>query len=195
MTTTTTPKTSKRKDTRNLEWRSNNVGSKLLQKMGWKEGQAVGKRQRTTATSSSSDDNSGNETAPSDNNNYSSSEGIRVFKRQDGLGLGAAADGILAAENHHHVQHFSALLSQLKQEHGSDNDDKKSKKKKKKKSKTSKVILLTNKSTHAKVRQAKFQSKTSEDMKCIFGDVADFPVLGASGKKRKEKKSKKSKSS
>ena len=83
-------------DTRNLQWRSGNVGSKLLQKMGWKEGQGVGKRQRNEETSS---------------------EGLRVHLRPDELGIGAQRQSIYNTEDHGHVQSFAAVLSKLNQEH------------------------------------------------------------------------------
>lgn len=52
-------------DNRNLEWKSNNVGAAMLQKMGWKEGQGIGRRSKSGTTA------------------------LRALKRQEGLGLGA----------------------------------------------------------------------------------------------------------
>ena len=40
-----------RVDTRNLEWKNNNVGSKLLSAMGWTDGTKVGKRARMMMSS------------------------------------------------------------------------------------------------------------------------------------------------
>lgn len=150
-------------DSRNLEWKSNNVGSKLLAKMGWKDGQAVGKRQKEGEAVTS--------------------EGIRIKRRADGLGLGAST--VVATNNSNHVGDFSSLLENLKSEH-------KSTEKKKKKKKKS-VMLPTNKSTHHKVRAAKFQEKTQEDLKSIFAVAggADFPVTAATTSESKaESKSK-----
>lgn len=146
-------------DTRNLEWKNSNVGAKLLQKMGWKEGQAVGRRQ--------------------DNTTNTSSEGLRLLKRNEGLGIGASSTTV--NNNHHPVEHFSSLLVQLNNEHTS------SRRRNKKKRQT---VLPTNKTTHHKVRQAKFQSKSQEDLKSIFGGV-EFPVVvdGSSEKTSKKRKS------
>lgn len=144
--------------------------------MGWQEGQAVGKRQRTSTTKT--------------NSATVSSEGLRVVKRADGLGLGAKHSSafMVSAENHP-VDSFASLLQKLKQEHASSEKQegkirRSSKKKKKNKSssassssdgdsqaKTSQktvAVLPTNRLTHARVRQAKFQEKSAEDMKCIF---------------------------
>jgi len=149
-------------DTRNLQWRSGNVGSKLLQKMGWKEGQGVGKRQRNEETSS---------------------EGLRVHLRPDELGIGAQRQSIYNTEDHGHVQNFAAVLSKLNQEH---NQISKSNSKKRKT-----TAHATNRQTHAKVRKAKFEEKTEEDMKCIFaGTVVDFPKLVSSKDEKKEKRKK-----
>jgi hypothetical protein len=149
-------------DTRNLAWLENNVGAKLLGKMGWKEGQGVGRQRRNNKDDDNDDDQA-----------VVCSEGIRVQKRQDGLGLGAKH--ILHMETSH-TQDFHHLLQELKQHHGS-GDESSNKRKKKRKSKT--TVLPTNKTTHHKVRHAKFQKKSSEDLKCIFGGTIDFPVLAA----------------
>ena len=181
-----------KEDTRNTAWRSNNVGSRLLQKMGWKDGQAVGKRQQEQQTGAESVKVSG--------------EGLRVIKRQDGLGLGAQQTGLLApSAQPHHVQQFSDVLSNLQQSHKS--SSRRSKKKRAAASSAAAaaaaVILPTNKSTHQQVRQAKFSEKTDEDMKCIFGGgLPDFPVIATTDdidgdkkpqNKKKKKKRKKSK--
>ena len=186
----------KREDTRNLAWRADNVGSKLLQRMGWKDGQAVGKRQRNLDSSFVNNNEDGEAVV--------SSEGIRVVKRKDGLGLGAQSSNLYNAEQHHHVGHFSNLLSELQKHHGGYSSTKK-KKKKSSSSKTSPLTLPTNKSTHHKIRQAKFVEKSEHDMKCIFGGSIDFPVFAVaedtasnnnvkeSSKKRKKDKTDKEK--
>lgn len=167
-----------RVDTRNLEWKDNNLGSKLLQKMGWKDGQAVGKRQRR-----SDGDNPGGGIA--------TSEGLRVVKRQDGLGIGAPTAAILASQNHHHVDSFAALLADLKQQQQQqqqdserDEDDPNKKKTKKKlKKRKSPINLPKNRITHHKVRQSKFQERSMEDMKCIFAGASSLVVESAKPKK------------
>jgi len=156
-------------DTRNLQWKTNNRGSKLLQKMGWKEGQAVGKRRRREEAQ---EKQQGATTATT---TTTSTEGLRVVKRQVGLGIGAESRP-LAAKELAQVQNFSSLLAQLQEEHGTSSSKKKKKKKTKKK-----TTLPTNKLTNSRVRQAKFDKKSAEDMKCIFGGggglTGDFPVL------------------
>jgi hypothetical protein len=152
-------------DTRNLDWRSNNVGAKLLEKMGWKEGQGVGKRQR-------------NETV--------SSEGLRIRKRAIGLGIGAvhAQHDSTAAP----VDSFASLLASLKAEHSSAVDDDVPQKKKKRK----KTITLSGKATHQKTRDAKFKAKSADDMKGIFaGGAFVYEEEVPSKKKKKQKKEKK----
>jgi hypothetical protein len=158
-------------DARNLEWRNNNIGAKLLEKMGWKDGQAVGRRSTEATTVSS--------------------EGLRIQKRQTGLGLGAAhVTAAVASENH--VQAFSDLLAELNSTTtAADDNNKKSKPKKKRKSQ-----LPTNKTTHHKIRKAKFQTRSQEDFKCIFAgtttvaEVADDKPtnLQATTNKKKSKK-------
>jgi len=187
-------------DQRNLEWKSDNVGSKLLAKMGWREGQAVGKRQREQGATVTS-------------------QGLRAMKRREGLGLGAAASAALSKNQRdpQHVGDFGLVLAALREEHGTTSSSSKeqqagSKKKSKRRSSfTTAAVLPTNKSTHAAVRQAKFQEKSADDLKCIFaGAVLDYPKIrvgseedekpsGGSDKKRKsrsdkdKKKKKKSK--
>jgi G-patch domain len=192
-------------DRRNLDWKTNNVGSKLLAKMGWKDGQGVGKRCR--------DD---------DEKQMISTEGIRVKRRQTNLGLGATTNhtailGTVSGSNH--AEDFAMALVEFQKIHGvgpgtssggngndvndKNNDDdgamtsqKKQEDKKKKKSKDKKknkekkkenakdkdqnkkkkkdlIVLPTNKITHSAIRQAKFQAKTRDDLKCIFAGSAE----------------------
>lgn len=172
--TTLTSTRQVRPDTRNLEWKNNNIGSKLLNSMGWKDGMAVGKNKKTTTI------------VEEENNNQQqsdfSTEGIRVTKRQDGLGLGATSNVIGEVSNrHNHVADFASILSSLQQHHPVNNNNEESndlKKKKKKRKKnndsnnelTSKSIQYsTNRMTNMKVRRSKFTPKSEHDMKCIFG--------------------------
>jgi G-patch domain len=184
-------------DKRNLEWKSNNVGSRLLSKMGWKDGQAVGKRQREKGLEIHG-------------------EGLRVVRRQEGLGIGAASQAgafARASSATQHVQEFATLLESLQRDHptaiSKTDDDSDGNQRRRKKIKTlsssgttrrSPVALPTNKMTNAKVRNAKFQEKSEHDMKCIFGGAHPFPVVFEhnnttveSDEKRKQKKESKKK--
>ena len=160
-------------DNRNIEWRKNNVGSKMLEKMGWKEGEGIGKRGNANANA------------------------LRAIKRQDGLGLGAK----MASEggNSESTNHFSSVLAKLQVHHGSETSsstskkdgkkskkDKKSSKKVSKKRSSSSLSLPQNKvvAGHAeKRRKAKFGSKSQEDLACIFGNTEvafeSVPAVGA----------------
>ena len=142
-----------KEDNRNKEWRANNVGSKLLQKMGWKEGEGVGKRNKSNTTS------------------------LRALKRQEGLGLGAKKDS--EGGNSESANHFASVLANLQAHHNptttttTTTTKDKPPKKKKSKTKKQKLTLPQNKVTagHArKMRQAKFGKKSAEDMACIFGN-------------------------
>lgn len=151
-------------DTRNLQWRQNNKGNTLLQKMGWKQGEALGSKR---LQKEGGDSHNG--------------EGLKISKRKEGLGLGA--DPIVQnVESTSHAS-FTQLLNTLKQEHGGSADagsSKKrkqkedgatssSKKSKKKSRKEKETVFATNKITNARVRQSKFAAKSAQDMACIFG--------------------------
>ena len=153
-------------DTRNLEWKDNNVGSKLLQKMGWKDGQGIGKRRLLNKAESDV-----------------SSEGLRVRRRADGLGLGASSNAA-AQSSISHAADFVHVLQALQEEHAPAAQS--SKKRKKKKGGV--VAMPTNKLTNAKVRQAKFQEKTEEDMKCIFAGADIFAAISAETGEKKRKR-------
>lgn len=213
-------------DNRNLHWKQNNVGSTMLQKMGWKQGEAIGSKQRQQNNNGS--EGGGGEV---------SGEGLKITKRPDGLGLGAAN----TKAYHHHPgstshESLSQVLQALQKEHpasvgsggkkkrkkdstalkkeGNDansnsdkaddpdniNDNNKEEAKKKKKEKASQnketILFAANKITHSRVRQAKFASKTAEDMACIFGkeysskEIADqtLSMVQTERKLRKEKR-------
>jgi hypothetical protein len=80
-----------KEDNRNLEWRKSNVGSTLLQKMGWKEGEGVGKRAKSSTTA------------------------LRAFKRQEGLGLGAKMNSEGGPSES--TNHFASVLANLQVHH------------------------------------------------------------------------------
>ncbi len=188
-------------DNRNMAWRKSNVGSKLLSKMGWSDGQAVGKRQRRATVLASETNNS--EEAPTaksvqNSDTACSGEGLRVMKRQDGLGIGATAASSAysnASNAVQHVQDYVNVLALLQQPKKEDKSEKK--KKEKKKRKRSKEESLTNVETapatntkllsksissnstmtNPKIRKAKFQQKTSDDYKGIFGSFYSDDII------------------
>lgn len=150
-------------DTRNLEWKNNNVGSKLLAAMGWKDGMAVGKRARTTSTAPMNGNNvnvvgdgamndavatASNSTVGNDDAELQSTlagqhstEGLRIVKRKDGLGIGADSFPLReASSRHNHVADFATVLSSLQHHHSnnSNDDDSTTKKQKKDKKKVKK---------------------------------------------------------
>jgi len=148
-------------DKRNTEWRDNNIGSKLLGKMGWKEGSGIGLRNKNVTA-------------------------LRAVKRQVGLGIGAKRQS--EAGPSESTGTFAAVLANLKSHHGgnSDEDEDDEKKKKKKKSKKDKkkkkknqskkggLMLPQNKvlAGHSrKMREAKFGTKSQHDLACIFGNT------------------------
>lgn len=131
-------------DSRNLEWRKSNVGSALLQKMGWKEGQAIGKRSKTGTSA------------------------LRALRRQEGLGLGAKVES--QGGESERSDHFSSVLQNLQETHGTPSK----RKQVTQSSDGQKLFLAQNRviAGHAqKVRKAKFGAKSAEDMACIFGST------------------------
>jgi hypothetical protein len=177
-------------DTRNMAWRSSNVGSKLLSKMGWSDGQAVGKRQRSSLTTNTivvtENDNDTSRVTTSTFN----SEGLRVMKRQDGLGLGATAVSAAytnATNSIQHVQDYVNVLASLqpitqpKKEKKRKRGNKEEKLSKNKKDNASTSATTThvsrNKITHAAIRKAKFQEKSADDFKCIFGSFHSDDII------------------
>lgn len=142
-------------DTRNLEWRKSNVGATLLQKMGWKEGQGIGKRS-TSGTSA-----------------------LRALRRQDGLGLGAKIDSQGGGDSER-SDHFSSVLQKLQSQHSTSFETDSSEKKKKKRKETQALILAQNRvnAGHSrKLRESKFGARSAEDMAAIFGNREFQAVL------------------
>ena len=144
-------------DKRNTEWRDNNIGSKLLGKMGWKEGSGIGLRNKNVTA-------------------------LRAVKRQVGLGIGAKRQS--EAGPSESTGTFAAVLANLQSHHGGNSEDdddndkkkksKKDRKKMKKKSKKGGLMLPQNKvlAGHSrKMREAKFGTKSQHDLACIFGNT------------------------
>ncbi|CAB9507831.1 expressed unknown protein [Seminavis robusta] len=192
-------------DTRNLHWRQNNKGSALLQKLGWKEGQALGSKHRRAQEQDGVEEVSG--------------EGLKVVKRKEGLGLGASALPAATQSTSHDT--FCALLKNLKKEHSATGSQRSSSKKRKKKSssissstlsddngttveekpkkkskkkskKKKETVFASNRITNGRVRQSKFAQKSEADMACIFGkDFSSAEIADQTHQTRKEKKKKK----
>lgn len=183
--------------------------------MGWTDGTKVGKRARmmmssTTTTTEEEKHNSSGGTAVVD---AAASEGLWITKRQDGLGIGAEGNALReASSRYNHVGDFANVLASLQQhsDGSTSSSTKKKKRKREKEGKSSSIVkeasirsVATNRMTHAKVRKAKFASKSEEDMKCIFAGatpIVDVPTTTESKpkkdkKKKKEKKNKEKKSS
>jgi G-patch domain len=227
-------------DTRNMTWRQSNVGSKLLSKMGWSEGQALGKRQRRLRHPPPQEEekaavagavievDTSKYSSPTDSPTtpYCNGEGLRMVKRPDQLGLGATAASSIYARTTNAIQHVSDYVQILESlqpisttttsRHRTTMKPTKKKKKRLLDGSTkirppkqqqqqqqhnetgsvlSSSVLLppptatattatttstndtshhhhwpkSNIRTHAKIRQSKFQTKSSEDYKCIFG--------------------------
>jgi len=118
-------------DTRNLRWKENNKGSTLLQKMGWKQGMALGSKRRKSLEGDSNDKDEG-----------CTGEGLKIVKRPDGLGLGMTRDETFQL-GELQTGSFVDVLKKLQQEHGpnsaASNDSNSNKNSKKKKSKKRKL--------------------------------------------------------
>jgi hypothetical protein len=128
---TTNSSNSSTVDTRNMTWRQSNVGSKLLNKMGWSEGQALGKRQRrlrhpppveegaaaTAATAGAAIEvDASKYSLPPDSPTtpyFCNGEGLRMVKRPDQLGLGATAASSIYARTTNAIQHVSEYVQIL----------------------------------------------------------------------------------
>jgi len=139
-------------DKRNQEWRKSNIGSKLLGKMGWKEGDGIGKRNVNTVA-------------------------LRAVKRQEGLGIGAKRQ--TEGGPSESTGTFASVLANLQAVHAvpkpkSKKEAKKLAKKAAKRAAKKKLSLPQNKvvAGHArKMRAAKFGAKSAEELACIFGNT------------------------
>lgn len=179
-------------DSRNAQWKNGNKGASLLKKMGWSEGDGLGRQKQGTSVA------------------------LRAVKRsEETLGIGAStADTHGTAGWNDTSNSFASVLNNLQQHHGdssassSDDDDTKRRKKKSKKKKKKSLTLARNKVTagHSKkMREAKcLKNKSDADMAAIFGTKVPPPVSekkkkrsrqDSDDKKKKKKKSKKSESS
>jgi hypothetical protein len=206
-------------DQRNLHWKSSNIGAKLLGKMGWKDGQAVGKMRRRldeTDAAAAGDRTTAPAAAAAAVGRHVSSEGLRIARRAEGLGVGAeraarAPSAVHGGSGDVH-RDFASVLARLNNGAGDGDGDssssrqriregkRKKKQKKQAQQQPTSISLPTNKTTCHKVRRAKFQEKTEEDMRCIFGStslalppvvVSDHSSSGGGDGSRKRRKSKK----
>jgi len=177
---------SDRTDHRNAGWKANNIGSKMLSKMGWSEGEGLGRRNQGTSVH------------------------LRAVRRlDDSLGIGATTDHTGTDGWSQTTDGFLSVLKGLQKEHAvptaADDDDddddattekKKRAKKRNKMKKRTTLVLAKNKVTagHArKMRDAKdLSTKSDHDMAAIFGGTAfAFDSIHEHDKKKKKKKTKK----
>jgi Pin2-interacting protein X1 len=165
-------------DTRNGEWKKDNKGSTLLKKMGWSEGEGLGKNRQGTAVA------------------------LRAVKRADSLGIGASTtdmQGVSGWEST--TDGFASVLKGLKQHHGSNSSssssdasdgNNKKKNKKRKTMKSNELVLARNKVTagHSrKMREAKcLKNKSDYDMAAIFGTKLQTNSKEGEGKKNMKKR-------
>jgi G-patch domain len=152
-------------DSRNVDWSKNSIGSKLLLKMGWKEGTGLGRDSQGTALA------------------------LRAVRKSNEAGIGAKDADITGNDGWNQTTDtFASVLKNLKSQHSSlsDETDTNTDKKKKKKKK---LVLAVNKVTagHSrKMREAKdLTNKSQYDMAAIFGNSLPTTV-----KKQKRKRSK-----
>ena len=154
-------------DSRNGEWKNGNKGASLLKKMGWTEGQGLGRDQQGTSVA------------------------LRAVKRsEETLGIGASSADTHGSSGWSETSDsFASVLSNLQQQHKNDSSGSEYDETKKSKKKTKKLILARNKVTagHAqKMREAKcLKNKSAEDMAAIFG--SKHVPKEESNKKKKEK--------
>jgi G-patch domain len=136
-------------DNRNVEWAKGNKGSMLLQKMGWKEGDGIGKRTNKNTTA------------------------LRALKRKESLGLGASIQ--TEGGNSETTGHFASVLENLKAAHAktSKSTGKLSEKK------NAKLTLAQNRCNagRKKIRESKFSEMSPDDMAAVFGNRDFKPVV------------------
>lgn len=165
-------------DSRNADWKNSSKGASLLKKMGWTEGQGLGRQKQGTA------------------------HALRAVKRsEETLGIGASSADLHGEAGWNDTSdNFASVLSKLQQHHGdsssnsSDDDNNKKRKKKKKSKKKKELTLARNKVTagHSKkMRESKcLKNKSEADMAAIFGTKVVTTSSSDDDKKKKSKKKK-----
>lgn len=118
------------------------MGADLLQKMGWKEGEAIGKRSKAGTNA------------------------LRALRRQDGLGLGAKIES--QGGDSERSDHFALVLQNLQSQHKPSTKKKRSSNS----DTTKLILAQNRVNAgHArKIREAKFGAKSADDLACIFGN-------------------------
>jgi Pin2-interacting protein X1 len=138
-----------KEDTRNKSWSEGSIGAKLLGKLGWTEGQGLGRNKQGT------------------------SHALVAIRRADGVGLGATSNDQDTTGWKDTNDNFASVLRNLQSEHATATSSNNKSKSSSKKDKKPKLVLAKNRvlAGHAKkMRAAKdLSNKTNEEMACIFG--------------------------
>lgn len=159
-----------KEDNRNASWSQGSIGAKLLSKMGWNEGEGLGRHKQGT------------------------SNALRAIRRADGLGIGATQDSTGSQGWNTTNDGFASVLAHLKSQHTNDTNDTTTKQRKQTRKRTKELTLAQNRvvAGHSKKMRAAKQlnNKTPEEMACIFGgSVQQFlPIVDTATKKTRKKK-------
>jgi hypothetical protein len=206
--TTVVSVSKQRPDVRNLEWKKANVGSKLLSKMGgWQEGQAIGKRQRQRDEVSDGQGLRVTKRPDGWGLGHAVSTASSSATASTAPHVHDFTNVLASLRQHHQPLQNHAQNDDDDDDDGNNTNEKvesstitnsadhqrRPRKKKRlsaeeprpKKRKTSKssktngtAILPRNRMTHAKVRAAKFQTKTDQDWIGIFGTATSLSEPG-----------------
>eukprot|EP00978_Attheya_sp_CCMP212_P019161 scaffold53366_cov41-Attheya_sp.AAC.2 len=150
-------------DTRNADFAKSNFGAKLMQKMGWTEGNGLGRKQQGMSTH------------------------LRAVRRSDEtLGIGASTDTYGEAGWKDSSHNFGSVLASLKEHHSSSSSSslkEGSKKKKSKKSSKGGLTLATNKKARKRARKEK---RRREEEAPVVSEESDMTKVDKKSKKRKK---------
>ena len=143
-----------KEDNRNASWSHGSIGAKLLTKMGWSEGEGLGRHKQGT------------------------SNALRAIRRAEGLGIGATQDSTGSQGWNTTNDSFASVLAHLKVQHANESTTTTTtttttKQQTRKRKRTKELTLAQNRvvAGHSKKMRAAKQltNKTPEEMACIFG--------------------------